>query len=320
MLWIIIFILFISLISFPLNGSSKVVKPKDSTPMSDDEFEELFKLIDNLPSDVSHDKSIDRKTEEEFYSTTAIGKKLDIQQKEIITKFIELNLLRRDHNNKLELTILGKNIGGDYRRNGSEAWIVWHKNIINHPLLKDIRKPVLLGQKPSGDEEINNDITTYGYYHPYRGGQNPLFDSFSANILDFKNNKESAVEYFFKLLIKIDFANTEVIVIIPSHDPIKKMSPVKILAQKLAKHFGWIDGTECLVRKYKIDKLAYGGNRDINTHLQSLKVVSQSLIARKNILVLDDVTTSGHSLQAGKKLILDSKAKSVKLYALAKTV
>ncbi len=57
------------------------------------------------------------------------------------------------------------------------------------------------------NEAWNNtgDIVVYSNYHKYwldreRQIKNPLFDVFSGKILDLKNGKENAVNYFYNLI------------------------------------------------------------------------------------------------------------------------
>lgn len=166
---------------------------------------------------------------------------------------------------------------------------------------------------------LEDKISHFGFYHPYNNGQNPKFDRFSGRILDFKEDKTGSVDYFFRQLKDVDFNATEAIVIVPSHSPQNRMSSVKKLAQKLAQYKGWVDATDCVVRTYLIDKLANGGDRSLDVHLGSLNVVNEHLIAGKNVLVLDDVTTSGNSLFATMRLLKEKNVNSVWSYAIART-
>ena len=81
-----------------------------------------------------------------------------------------------------------------------------------------------------------------------------------------------------------------------------------------------VDATSCLVRARHFDKLAHGGDRSIDVHLKSIVVVHEELIEDEEVLVLDDVTTSGNSLEACKQLLLQAGARRVQKLALGKTV
>ncbi len=164
-----------------------------------------------------------------------------------------------------------------------------------------------------------SEVLHYGHYHPYRGGANPDFDDFSSKILDLKNNYDTGVNYFYNLL-RDYYGGNFTIVIIPSHDPEKLISGIKRLAIKFAtNNITIIDGTSCLVRTAKIDKLATGGNRDLSVQLNSMEVRNSRLVRDRNILLLDDVTTTNNSLIAGRTLLLNAGATLVQAFAIAQT-
>ncbi|MER2169176.1 MAG: phosphoribosyltransferase family protein [Psychrobacillus psychrodurans] len=170
-----------------------------------------------------------------------------------------------------------------------------------------------------------NEIQNCGTYYPYRikddGGnliRNPKFDNFSGLILDFKEGKTNIIDAFFHSInsqIKDDIA----IAYVPSHDPEKLNSGPKMLAVKLASHGSRIDATSCLTRHTKIVKLANGGSRSKEVHLNSLSASNIHLIKNRTVLIIDDVTTSNNSLLACQEILLKSGAKSVHCLALAQT-
>ena len=90
------------------------------------------------------------------------------------------------------------------------------------------------------------------------------------------------------------------------------------LIHKLAEN-GRFDGTQCIRRTVKIDKLALGGSRDENVHLNSLEVIDSDLYHQKEVLIIDDVTTSGNSLKVCRQLFLNKGATSVQCLALGLT-
>ncbi len=162
-------------------------------------------------------------------------------------------------------------------------------------------------------------LITCGTYHPYRrnGEKNPDFDVYSGLLLDLKENKTSAVERFTDYLedkLDVDFA----IAVVPSHDPAKTTSGLKNVAHKLAAN-DRIDATNCLIRVKRIDKLAHGGNRSIEIHLDTIKVQNKDLIEGRDVLLLDDIKTSGNSLRACKQLLVEAGAARVQMLAFGKT-
>ena len=87
----------------------------------------------------------------------------------------------------------------------------------------------------------------------------------------------------------------------------------------LQKNGGRIDGSGCLVRTKKIEKLAHGGDRSQDIHLESIVVKNVNLIKGKDILLLDDVTKTGNSLEACTLLLLEAGARSVQRATIGKT-
>jgi predicted amidophosphoribosyltransferase len=165
-----------------------------------------------------------------------------------------------------------------------------------------------------------DELVYCGEYQPYRkhGEKNPNFNAYSGMVLDLKANDAAAVESFRKYLENL-IAPDVPIAIVPSHDPAKTTSGLRSVAAKLAAS-DRIDATACLVRTKKIEKLARGGDRSIAVHQKSIKVVNKELIKGKDVLLLDDVTTTGNSLEACRQLLLQAGAKRVQKLALGKTV
>lgn len=255
---------------------------------------------------------------EEYLSTSNLGREIGVTPKEFIAYFIEKGLLKRV-GKSLVLTDLGGQYGGAHNSRGNESWVVWPKSILKKSIIANFHNTKVVPQKPKISFALEDKISHFGFYHPYNHGNNPEFDIFSGRILDFKKDQTAAVGYFFEQLKNVDFNATEAVVIVPSHSPQNRMSSVRKLAQKLAQYKGWTDATDCVVRTHLIDKLANGGERSMDVHLGSLKIMNPHLIAGKNVLVLDDVTTSGNSLFATMRLLKEKNVNSVWSYAIAKT-
>ena len=79
------------------------------------------------------------------------------------------------------------------------------------------------------------------------------------------------------------------------------------------------DATRALRRTKVVKKAAWGGPRSIDEHLNSISV-KKELVKDKRIIVLDDVTTTGNSLQACQKLLHSAGATKVQKVVIAKTV
>lgn len=166
-------------------------------------------------------------------------------------------------------------------------------------------------------------IIVCGYYKPYGKWRNDPetadapYDLYSGKILDLKEGKSGAVNYFYSLLDD-EICPGVAIAVVPSHSPENKGGGLKALAKKLAAH-DRIDMTECLIRTKEIEKLSRGGNRDKGVHLDSIAVNPDVPVADEVVLVVDDVTTSGNSLYACRDILLAHGAKRVALLALGQT-
>lgn len=163
------------------------------------------------------------------------------------------------------------------------------------------------------------EILYLGRYQPYYEGHNPNFDKFSRLILDVKNQRIKGINYFTNRLRSI-LSDTEeyVICVIPTHAVGTAPSGIRTIAKQLCSH-QIIDGTDVISRAYEMPKKTIGGSRDMQLEIKSLTVRNESVVKGRQVLLLDDVTTTGTSLEAGKYLIERAGAKIVVLLALAKT-
>ncbi|MBE5838869.1 phosphoribosyltransferase [Butyrivibrio sp.] len=167
------------------------------------------------------------------------------------------------------------------------------------------------------------EIVVYSNYHKYwldreRQIKNPLFDVFSGKILDLKNGKESAINFFYNL-IDSEICKDVTICVVPSSNSEKTVTGMTMLAEKLAKN-GRIDKVHFLVREKTIDKLATGGNRSRYVHIDSIGTIKGESVNGDIVLLMDDVTTTGNSLYACKEILLAHGAKTVEMFALGKAI
>lgn len=162
-----------------------------------------------------------------------------------------------------------------------------------------------------------------GKYHPYRGGSNPSFDRFSGMILDVKADapgdkaRAIAVNHFAQQLHPL-LPDDAAVAYVPSSKPAKTSTGMREISQQLSTG-GRTDATACIVRTKEIPSLHTGGNRNKDVHLKSIQIRSTELIRDRDVVLLDDVTTSGNSLAACKQLLLQAGARSVTTLALGET-
>ena len=162
-------------------------------------------------------------------------------------------------------------------------------------------------------------------YHPWKKGHNPTFNNSSKLILAFKNRNASVVTQF------ANFINAEFnplwanccCVAVPSSNPQKLITPVHDLIKALVSlRPGLQNGSDALIRTHAIKKLANGGKRSKEVHLNSIRINRSCSIniSGRDILLIDDVITTGNSLLACMDKLKDGGAKRVFLLTLAKTV
>lgn len=170
----------------------------------------------------------------------------------------------------------------------------------------------------------NGEIVQYGYYYPYRnpdGTVNPDFykDRISGYILDVKEKKEKALNYFYNAL-NSEICKNVTICVVPSHTASPtNQSGISILARRLAND-DRIDKVDYLLRKTTISKLAHGNDRSYSIHKESIAANTSMSISGDVVLLVDDVTTSGASLQACKEILLKNGAERVAMLALGKSI
>lgn len=167
------------------------------------------------------------------------------------------------------------------------------------------------------------DIVVYSNYHKYwldreRRIKNPLFDVYSGRILDLKEGKQQAVNYFFNLL-DAEICDGVTICVVPSSDSDKKVTGMSLLGEKLACNKR-INKVYYLQREMSIEKLAAGGNRDALVHMKSIRTLEEMDVKGDIILLMDDVTTTGNSLYACCEILLQRGAEHVEMFALGKAI
>jgi len=174
---------------------------------------------------------------------------------------------------------------------------------------------------PKTEDTLEGPIVSLGEYHSYtrHKEQGTEFPAHSKRILDLKNKYERGLSYFFDYLSE-KVKTPDAIAVVPSSDATKgPTSGCHALADRLCQKLGITNAGACLVRHTSIAKKAKGGDRSISVDLNSVRVENADLIKGKRVLLIDDVTTSGNSLLACRRLLLKAGAKDVKMVALGRT-
>ncbi len=199
--------------------------------------------------------------------------------------------------------------------------VLWE---INH------RGPVTMNYTTDDGEKL--PIWYLDDYHPYRqqGVINWRFDQASSVMLRFKRGEGEAIGYYLlKILGKfgrkkcyrelIEDADVR-FAAVPGHNADSSNSSVHKLARMLSAYYGREDFSQCLQRKHNVAKLSSGGNRSMMVHCRSMVVDEGLDLSGKTIFLLDDIVTTGNSLVAGQKVLLEAGAAKVYLLAMGRTV
>lgn len=181
-------------------------------------------------------------------------------------------------------------------------------------------------QQDRNNLNISEDIIYYLHtYIPYRNRHNIEESNNSYNIIQFKYGNLFAIEYYRNKLVnhkffkKLSQCENMCISCIPPHNPYKKDTSMYELGRILCEDMGFINAIKCCNRVKFINKLSNGGCRDKEVHLNSIKIIDKEIISNKSILLIDDITTTGNSMNACQELLKQNGAKNVYKFALAHT-
>ena len=160
-----------------------------------------------------------------------------------------------------------------------------------------------------------------GHYVPqnYWPEEDCSRDDFVEFIRAIKSGDDDAIEWCVELIGQ-NLGGFDAVSVVPSGTPGNE-SGIKKVARKLAKFTmnHKVDATLCLRRHTATSSYYEGGDRSVSTHLKSIELQSPELIRDKVVLLLDDVRTTGNSLQACKQILDKASPKSVVPLALAQT-
>lgn len=167
-------------------------------------------------------------------------------------------------------------------------------------------------------------------YNPYwfMGGRNPAFRrATDGRLLDFKENLDHGVKNgasdFREVLAKLDLPKGTILVVVPGHEARASNAgrPLARAADPIAAADDrYVASVDSLIRTKTIEKLAKGGVREVQTHLDSLAVRQPTNLKGATVVILDDTVTTGHSVEAARYLITQAGAKRVAAVGLGRTV
>jgi predicted amidophosphoribosyltransferase len=155
-------------------------------------------------------------------------------------------------------------------------------------------------------------------YYPRHGRDYAATDEFSRMILNLKDNRPDAIDYFTYILSRTLSREEYVICLMPSHALGGAREGIATLARRLC--LGPVrDGADVLLRKVELPKKSAGGERNLLHEIKSLAVQDKDLIRGQQVLLVDDVTTTGVSLFAGRYALEVEGASLVAMFALGRT-
>ena len=153
--------------------------------------------------------------------------------------------------------------------------------------------------------KIINGLKRYSYAN---------YSSFEGCVEDFVFFKN----VFYKFLETYNLTSYNILTCVPSHNKgNRNNNSIAILINDIAKNSSYIDGSQLLLRYQTIPEQKTQGKRYEETHLNSIKVNGD--VKGKKLILIDDITTSGASLKACKKILLNAGAKSVICFAFSKS-
>ena len=80
---------------------------------------------------------------------------------------------------------------------------------------------------------------------------------------------------------------------------------------------GLIDCSKYILRHTTRDKQAYGGDRNLQSNLQTIKLQYTLPPQMKGAFIIDDITTSGNSFESCKQLLYNTSIDNNEIYCVA---
>lgn len=181
------------------------------------------------------------------------------------------------------------------------------------------------------DINDNNIYYLYDYYKKWWIEHYPDNNFYRTSYFSFIKLKkgEHNPNWHFKFVTAVNnflnmFNGEWIICSIPGHE--KTLNITNALhSQILSKVYlepGQTMQNTLIQRSYTVDKKSMSANervKDYKIEMKSLLINDKINIKNKNIIVFDDITTTGCSMIAAKELLLEAGAKNVVCVALGKT-
>jgi competence protein ComFC len=153
-------------------------------------------------------------------------------------------------------------------------------------------------------------------YWPKRFRQN---DKPSERILRFKEGGQSEVSYYLQKVAP-HVERGAVLCCVPSSKKNCYGEGLEKLLAGLHKKVPCETPGRLICRTRTIVKRAWGGDRSIETNLSSMEIDADTKVSERDVVVVDDIFTTGNSLRASAQLLWRFGAGSVSCIAIGRTV
>ena len=154
----------------------------------------------------------------------------------------------------------------------------------------------------------------HDYYEPSSGG---YANKFSRLIWDYKDKKQNAIAEVTKIFIQV-FNKDFTITCVPS-SMVGNISALPQVIKRLPQGYNIIDATSCLQRIKSIQSAHVGGTRSAFLHKGTIQLKDKELIEGKNVLLFDDIVTTGSSMSACCDILRQANPKSIVCFCLGRT-
>lgn len=159
---------------------------------------------------------------------------------------------------------------------------------------------------------IQNLLTYYSVErHDYSKPETSL-------ILGLKKRKKPPIDYFAKQ-IEDTLKPGLGLVVVPSSSADAGDSGISLVVKKLAATGKFVDLTGCLIRHKTLQEKHLLGSRTDKEDRESLRIQNPGLLKGKNIVLVDDVVTSGNSMKNCGQVLLDAGIGNLRFLSMGLT-
>lgn len=175
-----------------------------------------------------------------------------------------------------------------------------------------------------------NTVHCCRVYHGYRllnGERNSAFrQATDGRLLNFKEGDLAAIDAeadeLGAVLNCLRLPPRVLVAVIPGHRAVvtNRNTTLSQLVDVLTAQDGrLVASVDTLVRRQDVEKLAVGGSRSVKVHVESIRVQEPPSLHAETVVVLDDVVSTGHSMEAARELLGHAGAARVACVAIART-